>query len=89
MPRTLVRRAVGQRQGLGFAVRSSSRALAAILKREMHAMELLRCDFAHLRSRAKIQQLESSPSFRYAKHVKRPRGRRCGVKDNAPTVFGV
>jgi hypothetical protein len=67
----LVRRAVGERQSVGFAVRSSSRALAAILRREMHAMELLRCDFPHFRPiRAKIQQLESSPSFRYSKSIK-------------------
>ncbi len=30
----LVRRAIGERQSLGFAVRSSSRALVAILKRK-------------------------------------------------------
>ena len=68
----LVRRAVGQRQGLGFAVRSSSRALAAILKREMHTMALVRCDAAYIRYvRAQIQQLESTPSFRYSKSIKR------------------
>ena len=70
----MVRRAIGERQSLGFAVRSSSRALAAVLRREMHAMELLGCDFAYVRSiRAKIQQLESSPSFKYSKQVKRRR----------------
>jgi hypothetical protein len=68
----MVRRAVGQRQSLGFAVRSSPRALAAILKREAHAMALVRCDSTYIRYiRAQIQQLERTPSFPYSKKIKR------------------
>lgn len=82
----LVRRAVGQRQSLGFAVRSSSRALAAILKREVHTMALVECDAVFIRYiRAQIQQLESAPSFRYSKSVKRHRG---GAKAMLPQVLG-
>lgn len=62
----LVRRAIGQRQSLGFAVRVSSRSLVAALNRELRAMTLLQCEPKYIQIIAqKIDQLKNAPVVKF------------------------